>query len=304
MKKNPILSHIEQSENWAEFQEKISGGVRKIGKTYLIKHKLPMGFSWLLCSRGKISSKMIGQIKKIAHKSRAIFLRLEPTQNFKFPRGFHKSHASYQPDTTLVLDLKLSEDEILKQMKEKGRYNIHLAERKGVKIELSKNADTFYRLLAQTTSRDKFSSHEKSYYQNLLETLSGEDFNKGFTKLFLATYNSEPLAAIIVTFYKNTATYYFGASSDSNRNLMAPYLLQWSAIRYAKNLGCRYYDFLGISPENSHKHKWAGVTEFKKKFGGTIVKYPCAREYIFRPFLYIVLVFAKRLRSLLQIVRH
>lgn len=295
------MTHIEQSESWASFQEKIPyrGKVWKIGKSYVVRHRLPHGFCWLSCDRGKLSEKNMARLSKIARAEKAIFLRIEPPRNFKFPKGFRFAHAHYQPEETLVLDLSLSEDALLKQMKEKGRYNIRLAQKKGVKIAVSKNIGKFYELLAQTTSRDKFHSHPKEYYENLLRELSGSDLKKGFAKMFLAEHENEIIAGIIVTFYKNTATYYFGASGDLKRNLMAPYLLQWEAIRYAKNLGFKYYDFLGIAPENSRSHPWAGVTEFKKKFGGTVIKYEPAREYIFRPFLYIALILAKKLRSII-----
>ncbi|MEK7097346.1 MAG: peptidoglycan bridge formation glycyltransferase FemA/FemB family protein [Patescibacteria group bacterium] len=263
------MTHIEQSESWALFQEKVPyrGKVWKIGKSHVVRHKLPRGFCWLSCDRGKLSEKNMTRISKIAREEKAIFFRIEPPQNFKFPKGFHEAHAHYQPEETLVLDLSLSEDALLKQMKEKGRYNIRLAAKKNVTVKQSKDTGKFYKLLAETTQRDKFHSHPKEYYENLLKTLSGADLKKGFAKMFLAEHENEVTAGIIVTFYKDTATYYFGASGDSKRNLMAPYLLQWEAILYAKNLGCRYYDFLGIAPENSRSHPWAGVTEFKKKFG-------------------------------------
>lgn len=292
-----ISDHIEQSEIWARFQRQIlsRGKTWRIGKSFVIRRGLPFGFCWFECPRGRLSAHDIPEIEKIARRKKAVFLRIEPPRNYKFPHGFRPAHAHYQPEETLILDLSLSEDDLLKQMKEKGRYNIRLAVKKGVKVRRSKNAGIFYDLMQKTAARDKFSPHEKSYYEKLLETLSGRDLKKGFAKLFVAEHKNAPLAAIIVTFYKNTAAYYFGASSNEHRNLMAPYLLQWEAVREAKRLGCRFYDFFGIAPENAHSHPWAGVTQFKKKFGGIIIKYPRAREFVFRPFLYFALTLAKKL---------
>ena len=277
------LNHIEQSSAWARFRKTI-----KIGKSHLSVRKLPRGLFWLECARGKLS----GHDIKKAKKTGAIFLRIEPPLGYNFPRRGRKAHAHYQPEETLVLDLSLSEEDILKQMKPKGRYNIKLAREKGVEVRQSTDVKIFCDLLNETTVRDKFHSHPCSYYEKFLGSLPA--------KLFVAYFEEKPIAALIATFYKNTATYYFGASSDEHRNIMAPYLLQWEVIRHARAKGCQYYDFLGIAPSDSRNHPWQGVTQFKKKFGGTIVKYPCAREYVFRPILYYALVLLKKIRSIVR----
>ena len=113
-------------------------------------------------------------------------------------------------------------------------------------------------------------------------------------RLYLARLNGQILAATIVTFFKDTATYYYGASSNSHRNLMAPYLLQWQAIKDAKKMSLKLYDFLGISPDNNKKHPWYGVTAFKLKFGGEKINYTSPQEYIFKPILYIVYKLLKK----------
>ncbi|MBU1992412.1 MAG: peptidoglycan bridge formation glycyltransferase FemA/FemB family protein [Patescibacteria group bacterium] len=298
--RQPRLDHIEQSQAWIKFQESIPyrGKSWKIGKSHIIRHSLPGKYCWFDCPRGKLSLKNIEQIEKIAKKENAVFLRLEPPANFKPHKKFRKAHAHHQPEQTLVIDLSKPEEKILAQMKEKGRYNIRLAEKKGVKVKKSKNVKTFYPLLEKTTTRDKFSSHPLSYYESMLKNMSGEDRAKGFAKLFVAEYEEEKIAALIATFYKNTATYYFGASSDRRRNIMAPYLLQWEAMRYAKKIGCKYYDFLGVAPDGAKNHPWAGVTQFKRKFGGISVKYPPAKEYVFKNPLYYLMRLVKRVRRI------
>jgi lipid II:glycine glycyltransferase (peptidoglycan interpeptide bridge formation enzyme) len=312
------MHYIEQTKTWAEF--------RKIAKneqyfdlstpdyTAIIqKMNLPFNKCWLYCNRGpifnnlskKIFTNFLNEAKKLAKKENAIFLRIEPpfqkdSENSKNyiellkKLKFRKAHASYQPQHTLIIDLSKSKEEILAQMKQKGRYNIRLAKKKGVKIKTGSQSDidVFFKLLNETTMRDKFKGHDKNFYKKMLEILGA----KNMAKLYLAEYEGIVIAAIIVTFYKDTATYYYGASSNKYRNVMAPYLLQWQAICEAKNKGMRYYDFLGIAPLDSLKnHPWRGVTEFKRKFGGQKVDYVKAREYVFNKFWYFMLMVYKKI---------
>ena len=150
----------------------------------------------------------------------------------------------------------------------------------------------FYKLLQQTVTRDQFSGHALDYYRNMFLFLHPRP------KLYLATYKNQPVAAIIVTYFKDTATYYFGASGNEYRHVMAPYLLQWQAIRDAKKAGCRFYDFLGIAPPDQPHHPWAGVSDFKLKFGGKRVNYATAQEIVYRPFLHTLIRLAKWLKAI------
>jgi len=145
----------------------------------------------------------------------------------------------------------------------------------------------FFGLLKETTQRDGFSGHGLAYYESMLETL-GDD-----AEVFVADYQGKSLAAMIVTYFKNTATYYYGASSNEMRHLMAPYLLQWRAMQEAKRRGMKRYDLFGISPSKSHT--WAKVTEFKLKFGGQTVQYAPAVEVVFDRVFYWAMRGAKGL---------
>lgn len=323
IKTNP-LSTIHQTSSWGHFQEKIpqrgkywiiiledSNKSKIIGGTLLIRHSLPKGYSWLYMSRGPLINydpakstiqikALIDAIKPLAKKEKAIFLRIDPPIKLaeKFGskshlKGFHTTHSGFQPEHTLLLDLTKSEEELLKEMKPKGRYNIHLAEKKGVKIRISdpakkeqfkKDIDAYFAMLKETTSRDNFSGHNKEIYKNMIEILEP----KNLAKLYIAEHENTPIAAIITTYYKDTATYYYGVSSNSFRNLMAPYLLQWEAIKDAKTQGYKTYDFLGISPLNAKNHPWKGVTEFKTKFGGAHATYNPPQEFAFKKLLYLL----------------
>jgi peptidoglycan pentaglycine glycine transferase (the first glycine) len=282
----------------------------------IIRQKLPFNKSWFFIPRGpvldylhesekeKILEKLFSKISEIAKKENVVFLRVEPPITSDCPNPFkglsvRPAHAHYQPETTLIVDLKHPSEELLKQMKPKGRYNIKLAEKHGVKVRVSegnqKDPDIFYGLFSQTTARDKFAGHNKKYYAEMLKIL-GENQ----AKLYIAEYNGKPLSAAIITYFKDTAIYYFGASSNEDRNVMAPYLLHWQAIMDAKNAGYHYYDFFGISPEGSQNHPWAKVTEFKLKFGGDRINYYQAQEIIYSPFWYAAIRLAKFFRGILR----
>lgn len=269
----------------------------------IIRHSLPFSKSYLYCPRGpffpfvqsseklKVESEnlfelIIKKIREIAKKENSIFFRIDPEitlENKEFIStlknlGFIKSKKEVQPKDTLILDISKKEDEILAQMHHKTRYNIGLAKRKGVMVRQSvgsKEVNQFYALMFKISKRDGFSPHPKEYYQKQIEVLE----KAGLVKLFVAETDRESgfknqesriIAAIIVSFYGDMATYLHGASNYQYRNLMAPHLLQWEAILEAKKRGCKYYDFWGIQSE---KHKariknqgWAGITRFKRGF--------------------------------------
>ncbi|MBI2448255.1 peptidoglycan bridge formation glycyltransferase FemA/FemB family protein [Candidatus Microgenomates bacterium] len=266
-----------QSKRWAEFQKALGREVFWIEDALLIKNNLPKNKCYLFCPWGpeKLNQDFLFKAKLLAKKEKAIFIRVEPRAGFKTKGlGYRiKKTKDIHPKNTLVLDLTQGEEELLKNLKQKTRYNINLAAKKGVKIETTTNPEhikVFYKIIEQTNKRDHVRSHSKDYYKKMLESL-GDD---GILRLYLARYNNQYIAGNLIAFYGNTATYLHGASSDSERNVMAPYLLQWQAIKDAKEYGCQYYDFFGIAPNDSVRHPWAGITRFKKGFGGTQINFP------------------------------
>ncbi|MFH1456534.1 MAG: peptidoglycan bridge formation glycyltransferase FemA/FemB family protein [Patescibacteria group bacterium] len=214
---------------------------------------------------------LVKKIKEIYVNENIIFFRIAPPYdknyqlpviNYQLPKIFTNLK---EPENTLILDLTKTEEELFLGMHQKTRYNIRLAKKKGIRVQFqnkvsNENVDDFYLIMKETAKRDKINIFSKEYYQKFL-SLNSEDFK---VILFTAYGKQEKLASIIVVGFGDTATYFFGASSDKKRNLMPNYLVQWEAIRWAKNNNYKYYDFWGISAQDGDR--LSGVTRFKKGF--------------------------------------
>ncbi|MCI0521866.1 MAG: peptidoglycan bridge formation glycyltransferase FemA/FemB family protein [Chloroflexi bacterium] len=202
--------------------------------------------------------------------------------------GFSPGHATIQPRRTLTVSLEGDEEALLMRMKQKTRYNIRLAIKKGVTVRACDDLNLFYDLMQTTGARDQFGVHSREYYQWAYELF----MPGGHGELLLAEYQSTPLAALMVFARGERAWYFYGASSDAQRELMAPYLLQWEAMRWARSRGCRVYDLWGVPDadlemlEGSFAARsdglW-GVYRFKRGFGGELRRAAAAWERIYRP---------------------
>ncbi|MDR3161775.1 MAG: peptidoglycan bridge formation glycyltransferase FemA/FemB family protein [Spirochaetaceae bacterium] len=231
------------------------------------------------------------------------FIRFDPpwytegpeTPPPRLPPPFTRAAADVQPPDTVLVDLKAPEEEILRGMKPKTRYNIGLAARKGVTVERRDEAglEVFYALYRETAKRDGIAIHGAEYYRALFDCgklakqaqiatqaqiakqaqIAGQDGEGagGEVRLYLAFYQGEAIAGIITLFRPPRAVYLYGASSNHQRNLMAPYALQWRAMRDAREARCAEYDLYGIPPREDPSHPMAGLYRFKTGFGGRII---------------------------------
>jgi len=187
-----------------------------------------------------------------------------------------------QPGRTIVLDLTPDEDTLLANMKEKCRYNIRLAGRKGVRIRVAETVEdvqSWYGLLQATSIRDRFGIHTLEYYRRTWQIFAPRDQ----ARLLLAQYNGHLLAGIFVGLMAKQAIYLYGASSNEERQLMPNYLLQWEAIRWAKQAGADTYDFWGIPETDEQNEAMAGVYRFKSGWGGRIMRFPGNYECVYHP---------------------
>ncbi len=258
-----------QSWDWGEFQRSLGRKIWRLDLggyyVFLIKMPLPLEQSYFYAPRLNflLDKDIFTTLKKLAREEKSSFLRLEIVNNQELDLfGFRKTN-NVQPGKTLLLDLLKSEDEIMEEMHQKTRYNIRLAEKKGVKVREGDiyDLEIFYNLMFNTFERKGKKLFNKNYYQKMFE-------NVPYAKFYLAEFENKVLCANMVFFYGDTVTYLHGGSSEENKNLMAPHLLQWETIKKAKELGYRYYDFWGID-----EAKWPGVTRFKKGFGGFEIDY-------------------------------
>ncbi len=316
---------IFQTDEWAQFKCQTGyADSYRIDDMLVLEKKLPLGRTMLyapMMDKNQISKtipphtppklggkkeEIMEKIKKLAQERKAVFLRWEfdvPSNNLTIEQlndlrslGFRRAFEEMQPEHTLILNIASSETDILAQMKQKGRYNIKTAEKSGLNISWSKNPgtelDDFYRLYTEMAKRQKISCRQKQYFEALLAILG----QKGYARAYSAKKNSVPLAAAIVTYYNDRATYLFGGSSSEMRNLMATYGLHWQVIKDARGLACTEYDFFGIAPDDNEKHPWAGVTRFKKQFGGTEMHLAGSWDLVFRPAEYQMFKMAEKIR--------
>jgi lipid II:glycine glycyltransferase (peptidoglycan interpeptide bridge formation enzyme) len=243
-------------------------------------------------------------IQELSQKHNAIFSLFEPPEDIfnsyakVFNRYTEKSIIERLPHQTQILDLTLSEEDLLKNMHSKMRYNIRLAQKKGVAIktisdndtEFNKYFDIFFDLMQETSQRSKFAVHPKTHYKHLLKHNSPELK----VSLMTAEYEGKILATNIILDTLYQRIYLHGASSNQNRNLMAPPLLQWHSILEAKKLGKKIYDFWGVSKT---KKSWQGISRFKIQFGGKTISYPDSQIYIHQKFIFNLYKIFRQLRG-------
>jgi len=324
--------HLLQSWAWGDLKSRFGWSAVRVqtqagDAAQILFRRLPLGLTLAYVPKGPLVDwtdseqcrALFSLIHAEAKKRRAILLKVEPNlerqialpqlspapllpcspasdlaqaaTDFLTQSGFTPAD-SIQPHTSLIIDLSGDETTILAAMKQKTRYNIRLAEKKGVVVRVGNAADvaTFYQLALVTAARDSFGVHSLDYYQAAYSLFAPDR-----CALLIAEFQGHPLAALLVFSFGQEAYYFYGASANEHRNLMAPYLLQWAAMRWAKNQGCFRYDLWGIPDagpatleaefEQRHEGLW-GVYRFKRGFGGQWVQSLGAFDYVYNPLLY------------------
>lgn len=299
--------HLLQTGEWGElkaaFEWKpvriISG---EVGIQILFR-KLPLGFTIgyipkaVVGSEWKVESgQLLKEIDAVCRKHRAVFYKLEPdlwvdlkpdTWNLALRTSPH----NIQPPRTIIIDISATEEDILARMKQKTRYNIRLAEKKGITVRAWKDLAAFHQMMLLTGGRDGFAVHSLEYYKRAYELMHP----KGMCEILVAEYEGKPLAALFVACNGKRAYYLYGASTDEERNRMPTYLLQWEAMKWAKARGCEEYDLWGVPDEEEatleahfesrHDGLW-GVYRFKRGFGGQLKRAAQAMDRVYNPLLY------------------
>ena len=301
-------AHILQSGEWGELKKNFGWKpVRivnnEVGAQILFR-RLPLGLTIGYMPKIVNSEKIIGkseefwkEVDLVCKRNHAVFLKIEfdlwDTQFILHPsrEAFILSRHNIQPPRTIVIPIDGNEETIMSRMKPKCRYNIRLAEKKGVTIRAWDDISAFHEMMTVTGGRDNFGVHSKEYYQRAYELFHP----KGTCELLVAEYEGRPLASLMVFANGKRAWYVYGASNDHERNRMPTYLLQWEAIRWAKAHGCDEYDLWGVPDENEetleanfesrHDGLW-GVYRFKRGFGGEVKRAAQALDRVYNPLLY------------------
>ena len=310
---------VKRSQGWEPIRLAVEDNGKITAQISVLKRKFPhINKSIFYAPRGpvldykntEVLGFLLGAIKDEAKKYKAIVLKIDPeveeydsvAVKIFHDFGFRAQKSQIQPRTTFFIDLAHDLDTLLLSFEEKTRYNIRLAERKGVKVaEMSGQVgvDIFYDLYKETASRDHFLIHPKSYYQKIFNLMG----SSGMVRIFIAYFEDEPIAATINFALGNRIWYMYGASKSSHRNVMPNHALHWEIIKKVKEEGFKLYDLWGI-PSNPHpNHPLYGVYRFKKGFNGHLVKFVGCLDLVYDPIFYFFfdkgLAWFKNLRSLI-----
>ena len=309
------VSHPLQSWAWGEFRTTMGIDVVRLdGVGLLTFHKIPyVPFTIGYFPKGQMPSRfMIDALVDLGKKKHAIFIQLEPnvTANSKFQipnsKLLRPSHHPLFTKYTFVLDLTKSEEELLKAMHSKTRYNIKLAQKHEVTVVQDNSPQAFevyLRLTRETTNRQGFYAHNEAYHRTMWKELH----RAGIAKLFTATHQGNILAAWIVFVWKDTVDYPYGASSREHREVMAPTLLLWEIARWAKAQKLKYFDLwgsLGSPSADGHdpNDPWYGFHRFKEGFAPTLVEFVGSYDLALNKPLYLIYTLVDTIRwTLLKI---
>lgn len=313
------------SWNWGEFQKKIEDKIWRlglynnqelIGLVLVVKVKAKRGtFLFIphgpvikkgakLLSRDKASllKELSSFLKELAKKERASFIRIAPIwsrneENIKVFKelGFKDAPIHVHPELTWELDISPKEEDLLMGMRKTTRYLIRQAE-KNPDIEIIKSSnindlERFSALLDKTADRHHFVPFSLNYLKDQFSCFSPDNQ----IVIYLAKYKQEIISGAIMIYWQEIGFYHHGASLSKYNSNKVPvsYLIQWEAIKQAKNRGCKKYNFWGIAPEDKKNHPWKGLTLFKKGFGGYKKEYLKTQDLVLSKKYYLTYLFEK-----------
>jgi lipid II:glycine glycyltransferase (peptidoglycan interpeptide bridge formation enzyme) len=303
-------AHMLQTGEWGELKSTFGWDPVRLtlddgpGAQILFR-RLPLGLTLAYLPKPVFSVQQLAvrdrfwaEADAVCKQRRAVFLKIEPdlwdseTNSYDTSQiALRTSLHNIQPPRTMIVDLRGTEDELLACMKQKTRYNIRLAQKKGVTVRPWDDLPAFHKMMLVTGGRDGFGVHSLEYYQRAYELFNPT----GMAELLVAEYEGVPLAALMVFARGGRAWYVYGASNDEERNRMPTYLLQWEAMRWARSKGAQEYDLWGVPDEDEENLEahftersdglW-GVYRFKRGFGGEVKRSLQALDLVYNPLLY------------------
>jgi peptidoglycan pentaglycine glycine transferase (the first glycine) len=304
-----------------------TAGEKPVAAAMVLKRSFPIGgFAKKMCvlyiPKGPLMDwadvalrcRVLDNLQAFAKRQAAIFIKIDPDvvlgtgvpgaeQAVEFTggqtiqseleqKGWRFSHDQIQFRNTVLVDLTPSEEELLARMKQKTRYNIRLAQKKGVTVRAGTLDDLplLYHMYAETSIRDNFLIREQGYYQtiwrNFMQVAPSASSLQPSSEPLIAEVGSEPVGAVSMFYFAGQAIYLFGMSRETHREKMPNHLLQWEAIRRARTLGCRTYNLWGAPDEfNQHDGLW-GVFRFKEGLGGYVSRTLGAWDFTTNPLMY------------------
>lgn len=333
---NDVATHPLQAYEWGEFRKKT--GIKVIRRAFVENKNILASFQQTIHKVPKLhynigylpkgflpTEELLGDLYTIGKQNNCIFVQLEPNvtaadgktamdllvRNSKFV--IRNSHRPLFTKYTFQLDLTKSEEELLKNMHPKTRYNIRVAQKHGVQIVEDNSDEAFkeyWKLTEETTKRQKFFAHTKNYHETMWETLKQTSVkdtlnneNELKAHLFLAKYippeqkEAVTLAAWILFSFHDTLYYPYGASSTLYKNVMASNLMMWEAILFGKKLGMKKFDMwgsLGEDPDTTDP--WYGFHRLKQGYGPKLVEFVGSYDLIINPYLYQLYKTADKIR--------
>ena len=303
--------HPLQSPKWGEFREKTGVKVVKIDDLQITIHPVPhTKFTIGYLPKGPIPTKqMVDLLKKVGKDENCILIQLEPNakanDNLRLDMkalGLIPSAHPLFTKYTFMLDLTPSEEELLKNMHPKTRYNIRVAEKKGVKIvenDSDKAFEEYLRITKETTARQNFYAHSEKYHRLMWETLKAKNLNKDELNahLFEGIYNGKVLVTWIVFVLGDTLYYPYGASSSEHRETMASNLMMWEVIKFGKKLGLQNFDMWGaLGPNPDTKDSWFGFHRFKEGYGPILTEFIGSYDLVINKKMYLVYKLMNKIR--------
>ncbi len=277
-----------------------AGAIR--GGMLILIRKVPLGRALLYAPRGpvcdlhdrEVIADLLEGAKEVAKRHKGYLFKMDPyvlTEDEGFIRMARELGFAFTPDmgdfTTFqtrnnyMLDIEnKTPEEVMAGFHSKWRYNIRLAQRKGVTCGVydESHVDEFYQLMKVTGDRDGFIIRPKEYFVRMLRELGPEH-----CRLYLCYYEGKAISGAITTQYAGKTCYVYGASDNAMRNVMPNHLMQWTMMNWAMENGNFLYDFQGIPHYQDENHPNYGVYRFKKGFGGQVVSFAGEFDYVFSP---------------------
>ncbi|MFO7946344.1 MAG: peptidoglycan bridge formation glycyltransferase FemA/FemB family protein [Armatimonadota bacterium] len=317
---SPLCNFL-QSWEWGELKQRtgwepVRLGIEKDGKLcaaiQVLKRTAPgVGRSLLYAPRGPIYDlqrpelfeQIIDEVGNLASESKAMALKIDPAvpnENDDFKQllrdhGFEpiysdddmpeNSFGGTQPRFVMQVDLTPSEDDLMAAFKSKWRYNIRLAERKGVEIHTDcsrEDVGEFYRVLKTTADRQDFNVRAEEYFYHIWDLF----IEPGMGTMMLGSYEDEIIAGVMTLTMGDRAWYVYGASSNEHRDRMPNHRLQWEMMRWAKSQGCTVYDMRGVAHKEDKDSPLYGLNRFKKGFNAEYVEYVGEWDLVYSPTFY------------------